>query len=205
MRKYSVGFWAVAAVAALAVSGCSKPAGQVLGFEKTAPDEFAVVKRAPLTLPPDFGLRPPRPGAPRPQEVSSRSSAQESLLGTPSETAETQRPTRRDARASRSERVAGRSAAEVALLNKSGALDVDPAIRDVINRETAGSANAEEESFVDKLLFWREKKPEAGAKDYTIVDANKERRRLQENEALGKPVTAGETPTIRRKEGSIFF
>ena len=29
---------------------------------KRSPDEFAVVRRAPLILPPDYGLRPPRPG-----------------------------------------------------------------------------------------------------------------------------------------------
>ncbi len=32
------------------------------------PDEFAVESRAPLTIPPEFDLRPPQPGAPRPQE-----------------------------------------------------------------------------------------------------------------------------------------
>jgi len=39
-----------------------------IGIEPTPPDEFAVEQRAPLTIPPDFGLRPPQPGAPRPQE-----------------------------------------------------------------------------------------------------------------------------------------
>jgi hypothetical protein len=191
----------IAAVAVI-LSGCSKPVGEVLGFEKNAPDEFAVVKRAPLTLPPDFGLRPPRPGAPRPQEVSSRDSAQEALIGTSSES---DRPVRNDSRAARAQRTKGLSPAEVALLTKSGALDVDPSIRDVINKEAAGAADTADESFVDKLLFWRDKKSGDKASGDTVVDASKERRRLQENEALGKPVTAGKTPTIRRKEGSIFF
>ena len=35
-------------------------------MSKRAPDEFAVVRRAPLIVPPDFDLRPPDPGAPRP-------------------------------------------------------------------------------------------------------------------------------------------
>jgi hypothetical protein len=43
---------------------------RAVGIEKTSPDEFAVEQRAPLTLPPDFDLRPPAPGAPRPQEVT---------------------------------------------------------------------------------------------------------------------------------------
>ena len=49
---------------------------QALGIEPTSPDEFAVESRAPLTIPPDFNLRPPAPGAVRPQEVSSASKAQ---------------------------------------------------------------------------------------------------------------------------------
>lgn len=201
MRK-TVLWTCTIAAAAVALSGCGSTQGNILGFEKNAPDEFAVVKRAPLALPPDFGLRPPRPGAARPQEVAARQSAQDSLLGGSPAAPQT----RRDARAVRAERIGNRSAAEVALLNKTGALDTDPSIRQVINRESVGSVDAAEENFVDKLLFWRDKKPvDAGSTDYTIVDADRERRRLQENETLGKPVTEGRTPTIRRKEGSIFF
>ncbi len=49
---------------------------QAIGIEPTSPDEFAVESRAPLTIPPDFNLRPPNPGAARPQEVSAASKAQ---------------------------------------------------------------------------------------------------------------------------------
>ncbi len=44
-------------------------------MEKVSPDEFAVESRAPLTVPPEFDLRPPQPGAPRPQEASSADQA----------------------------------------------------------------------------------------------------------------------------------
>ncbi len=43
---------------------------KVAGIDKTAPDEFTVISRAPLDLPPDFSLRPPQAGALRPQETS---------------------------------------------------------------------------------------------------------------------------------------
>ena len=43
---------------------------RALGIDQGGPDEFAVESRAPLTIPPDFDLRPPQPGAPRPQEVT---------------------------------------------------------------------------------------------------------------------------------------
>jgi hypothetical protein len=42
-----------------------------LGMDRVGPDEFAVESRAPLTIPPDFDLRPPQAGAPRPQDVTS--------------------------------------------------------------------------------------------------------------------------------------
>ena len=51
----------------LLMAGCSDFKKSV-GLEPTLPDEFAVESRAPLTIPPDFELRPPQPGAARPQE-----------------------------------------------------------------------------------------------------------------------------------------
>jgi hypothetical protein len=49
--------------------GCSGMR-RAIGLEQVGPDEFAVESRAPLTIPPDFDLRPPSPGAPRPQETT---------------------------------------------------------------------------------------------------------------------------------------
>lgn len=60
---------------AMALGGCSNWK-QTLGIEPISPDEFAVESRAPLTVPPDFSLRPPEPGAPRPQETSMANKAQ---------------------------------------------------------------------------------------------------------------------------------
>jgi hypothetical protein len=52
---------------------------RAIGLERTSPDEFAVESRAPLTMPPDFELRPPQPGAARPQEKSSDQEARQVL------------------------------------------------------------------------------------------------------------------------------
>ena len=46
-----------------------------MGIERVGPDEFAVESRAPLVVPPDFDLRPPQPGAPRPQEKTAAEKA----------------------------------------------------------------------------------------------------------------------------------
>jgi hypothetical protein len=64
------------AVAALALTGCSD-FKQAIGLEPTMPNEFAVESNPPLTLPPDFDLRPPEPGAPRPQDVSMAKQAEQ--------------------------------------------------------------------------------------------------------------------------------
>ena len=44
-------------------------------------DAVAVSKRAPLTIPPDFTLIPPKPGAPRPQEADSGQQALSAMFG----------------------------------------------------------------------------------------------------------------------------
>ena len=52
------------AVLASWLAACSlQEARQTLGIEKQSPDEYLVVERAPLSLPPNFDLRPPTPGA----------------------------------------------------------------------------------------------------------------------------------------------
>jgi hypothetical protein len=53
----------------LALPGCSD-VRSMLGMDRTGPDEFAVESRAPLLIPPDFNLRPPQPGATRPNELT---------------------------------------------------------------------------------------------------------------------------------------
>ena len=52
-------------LSALTLSACESTKEQ-FDFSKKAPDEFAVVKRAPLAMPPSYELTAPKPGAPRP-------------------------------------------------------------------------------------------------------------------------------------------
>ncbi|RVT92393.1 DUF3035 domain-containing protein [Sphingomonas crocodyli] len=65
-----------ALVAMMALSACGgRSKGGVMAGRGAALDEFQVSKRAPLTIPPDFALVPPKPGAPRPQEADSSQQA----------------------------------------------------------------------------------------------------------------------------------
>jgi hypothetical protein len=60
---------AVASLSLILLSGCGD-FRRAIGMDRVGPDEFAVESRAPLTIPPEFDLRPPQPGAPRPQDVT---------------------------------------------------------------------------------------------------------------------------------------
>jgi hypothetical protein len=74
MRKLVLIATGVALVGSL--SACGKN-----GYDRARPDEFAVARQAPLVIPPDFALVPPRPGAPRPQDTSPSAQALDALFG----------------------------------------------------------------------------------------------------------------------------
>ena len=73
-----VSLLAVIAAAVLLLAGCGD-FKRAIGIDRTPPDEFAVESRAPLTIPPDFDLRPPQPGAARPQEVTAAAKARQAI------------------------------------------------------------------------------------------------------------------------------
>ena len=75
MRKLSAVAMGIGLCALLA--GC----GGGSGLNRVRPDEFAVARQAPLVIPPDFALSPPRSGAPRPQDINPNTLALEALFG----------------------------------------------------------------------------------------------------------------------------
>ncbi len=171
----------------LALGACDGVKRQ-LGLSKQSPDEFKVVARAPLSLPPDFSLRPPEPGAARPQEGTTTDQARRAVFGSGQAGAEAGVPR---------PGTEGLSAGERSLLKAAGADGTDPNIRQLINSEA--DALREDTDFLEALVFWRE--PDAAG---TVVDAEAEARRLRENSALGKDITEGQTPSIeRRKKGLL--
>ena len=172
----------------LALSACQGVREQ-LGLTKQSPDEFRVIARAPLSLPPDFILRPPEPGIPRPQEGTAAQQARNAVFRL--EQPKTQPLTEQV-------KTDGRTLGELSLLKAAGADKADPGIRRALDLETQ-QLNAESESFINALVFWRDKEIPG-----RVVDATAEARRLRENAALGKAVTAGETPTIERKSKALL-
>jgi hypothetical protein len=172
---------------ALALGACSG-IGEQLGLSKKSPDEFRVVSHEPLALPPDFQLRPPEPGAPRPQEGTAQQQAQIAVF----------RAVPSSAPAPGTDPNADLTPGEQALLLSAGADRTEPNIRQLINQETS-EINEADETFITKLIFWYEPEPPG-----VIVDPDAEARRLRENAALGREATAGQTPIIERKAKGIF-
>lgn len=205
-------------VAAGLLAGCSD-ARQAMGLGKRAPDEFTVVKRAPLSLPPEYALRPPEPGAPRPQEPSPTAQARQQVLGTGSGGAAQQqgavaalgggKPFAQSgfalggaalgSSADRSVSAAVPSTPGVQNFRQQlGLNQADPDIRTKINREHTQLVEADRR-LLDDLLFWKQKEDPSAV----VVDPQAERKRLQENAALGSAPTSGEVPTIERKSQGL--
>ena len=97
------------------------------GGKKVSPDEFKIVSHSPLTMPPNAELRPPRPGEPRPQEVTPADQAKEAL--SPALAA---RPQRNQVMTGTAQ-TAGRTSAEASLVQKAGGGNTDPNIRSRVN------------------------------------------------------------------------
>ena len=68
------------AATVISLAACENMKNQ-LGLGKQSPDEFSVVTRAPLTLPPNYALRPPAPGERRPQETTMQERAKLAIYG----------------------------------------------------------------------------------------------------------------------------
>ena len=66
------------ASASAALAGCGSGGGL---FNRSRPDEFAVQRQAPLVIPPDVSLTPPKPGAPRPTDTSAQQQTLDALFG----------------------------------------------------------------------------------------------------------------------------
>src|SRR3954451_23255588 len=152
---------ASALLAAVGLAGCQSTQ-QALGMTKVTPDEFRVVTKAPLVVPPDFALRPPAPGKPRPQELQPESAARTALLG--------------------QQEGEARSEGEKLLVAKAGADKADPLIRYVVDDEFGDVAH-KDKSFADKVMFWRADKTApkpiaAGSDTAAPLDAAAEAERI---------------------------
>jgi hypothetical protein len=188
MRRTTLTPAALIALATLVLGGCSA-FENIGGGKKVSPDEFKIVSHSPLTMPPNAELRPPRPGEPRPQEVTPADQAKEAL--SPALAGRVQ------ARVSGQQPATPGGPSEQALVTKASAGGVDPNIRQVVNKDTKTMAD-NDKSFIDSLIFWHDKQPSG-----TIIDPSKEQQRIRDSQASGQPSTAP-TPTIERRKRGLL-
>jgi hypothetical protein len=171
----------VLAATALSLTACGG-VERTFGLTRQVPDEFTVETRAPLSMPPDYALRPPQPGAARPQEVTTTQGAESALapdtaLGAPS---------------------GGPVTPGQQALDQAAGPAAPADIRKKVDAEVDLDRPAE--GLTDRLMFWKSEPP-AG----TLLDPAKESQRLRENAALGQSPTAGESPIIVDKPKSSFL
>jgi hypothetical protein len=155
---------------------------EAAGITKEPPDEFAVVTKAPLVIPPEFNLKPPKPGASPSNQVSPTASAQEALYGDdPNVIAAGMPKTYSDA--------------EKAFLIKTGAATAEHSVRQQIEAENK-QMEPSDETFTDKVLF-RGPEPDQG----NPVDADAEVQRISDAKAQGKPspAPAADQPASEKK------
>ena len=167
----------VKAAAALAASlvtlaGCSG-VRQAVGAEKVAPDEFRVVTKAPLELPPEYNLRPPQPGQPRPQDLLPSDLSDTALYGYGD--------------------TSNASDAERLLLAKAGVARATPAIRAVVDAEGGGLIR-KSRGFANRVIFWRGDDVADETSPAVDVDATEAARR----DTLVESATGGDEVVVKR-------
>jgi hypothetical protein len=162
----TVGALSIVALAAVA-TGCAS---------SRVPDEFRVVRKAPLTVPPDYNLRPPAPGEARPQELLPDAQARVAVFG--------------------ADLGGNASKGEQLFVKEAGADATDRSIRNQVDYDSAQILR-KNRSFADAILFWNKKKTTE-----PTVDAAAEAERLKTEEESVKAVTGGKNVLIRQKKTS---
>jgi hypothetical protein len=125
---------------------------EAAGVAKLAPDEFTVLTKAPLIVPPDYNLRPPQPGAADRNVNSPADMARNALFQ------------QQDAATAAARLGQDYSDGERLLLARSGASLADPAIRQQIRIDSGQTDQGEE--FARGVLF-----PDGGAPELSEASA----------------------------------
>ena len=158
----------------------------MLGQNKQSPDEFAVLSQAPLSIPPNFTLRAPEPGAKRPQKISKRDDIKRIVFKSKAAKAMSTTP------------IIGGVSGEKSLRNLLGTSSANSDIRRLLNEENRELIYTDQR-LINKLLKWP-----SGSATESLLDAAAESERIKTNLDSGKPINEGETPSIK-KSGNNFI
>ncbi len=141
-----IGFAALLVGAVTLLAGCDT-IREATGNDKQPPDEFAVLTKAPLIIPPDFNLRPPKPGATPLNQSEPTDTAQQSLFGADTATIAKSIP-------------GNMSDGEKMLLASAGAQNADPSIRQDLATDRNKALQSASDDFTNSVLFWQKPKDE---------------------------------------------
>jgi hypothetical protein len=168
---------------AISVAGC-QDIREAVGATKQPPDEFAVTTKAPLIIPPDYKLKPPKPGAPPVNSVPPTAAAQAALYS--------------DDPATVAGAISGNySQAEKLLLAQTGAAAADDSIRQQIAADNRNMQTADE-SFTDRLLF---SGPDAASPDAPL-DPDAEKARIDASKNVPVAESASQQAPQQTKSSS---
>lgn len=154
----------------VAISGCARTS-KALGLTKSTPNEFNILTKAPLVIPPEYNLRPPKVGESSAENNYTQQAARDALVGNID--------------------AAEPSQGEIILMTKAGVPQANQDIRlelDGINgieRKTSG--------FTDQVLFWRDGR--TAIPNGEPIDPQIEERRLRSIESA----TGGGNVTITKR------
>ena len=142
-----IGYAALLIGAAAMLAGCDT-IRSATGNDKQPPDEFAVLTKAPLIIPPDFNLHPPKPGAAPLNQSEPTDAAQQSLFGADTATI--------------AKGMSGNmSDGEKMLLASAGAQNADPSIRQDLAADRNKALQSASDDFTNTVLFWQKPKDES--------------------------------------------
>ena len=151
------------ASAALIATGCTSTS-RALGLEKSAPNEFNILTKAPLIIPPEYNLRPPATGASTSENNYTQRAARDALLGE----IDPAQPT----------------AGELAFMASAGVNRANPEIR--LEIDGVNSVERKTEGFTDRILFWQNGSAFDAEGNPQPLDPETEARRLESvNSATG--------------------
>lgn len=152
---------------------------QATGSSKARPDEFRVLTKAPLEIPPEYNIIPPRPGEQRPQDLAASQAARIAMLGGDGSAAAT-------------------LGEQVLVAETRGDL-TDSSIRAQLDAETNNQV-AKSTSFTNRVLFWRN--GDTYIEEGTMLDADAEAERLR-REKSAETATGGGDVIIRKRSSGI--
>jgi hypothetical protein len=179
----------LAAASLAALTACSgNTVRNTLGLERAPPDEYRVVSRPPLSVPPQFTVRPPDPTAQAPGQIQASTQASYLITGTHPDAPGTPAP--------HSEGKS--SSAESSFLQQVGADKSDPAVRSKLMEERLTVQDKQEEKS-----WWNPFASDPQPKE-TIVDAGKETQRIKSDTDAGKPVNEGETAVVKQRDTGVL-